>query len=180
MAATSKTDTAHLWHFPYGANCFNRLTIARTYCTMPAVEKNTGREISMTMLQTIEDSIIEIRGVPAILDSDVAALYEVETKHVNQAVSNNPDKFPLGYVLQLTDEEWGGLKSKFLTSIKGGKIKRPKAFTEQGLYMLATILKSPKATQTTLAIIETFTKMRRLGRSVRELGRVYTNFSSRC
>ena len=69
-------------------------------------------------------------------------------------------------------KRWDGLKSKFLTSIKGGKTKRPKAFTEQGLYMLATILKSPQATQTTLAIIETFTKMRRLGRSVRNLAAV--------
>ncbi len=123
----------------------------------------------MTTLQVIENSIIEIRGVPTILDGDVAALYEVETKHVNQAVRNNPDKFPPGYVLPLTNEEWDGLKSKFLTSIKGGKMKLPNAFTEQGLYMLATILKSPKATQTTLAIIETFTKIRQLGRSIKEL-----------
>jgi hypothetical protein len=151
----------------------------------------------MTMLQTIEDSIIEIRGVPAILDGDVAALYEVETKHVNQAVSNNPDKFPPGYVLPLTSEEWDNLKSKISTSslrskiltlngnktesnLKskiltlswGGSRKLPKAFTEPGLYMLATILKSPRAPQTTLAIIETFTKLRRLGRSVRELAGV--------
>jgi len=148
----------------------------------------------MTTLQVIENSIIEIQGVPTILDADVAALYEVETKRVNEAVRNNPDKFPPDYVLSLTNEEWDNLKSKistsslrskfstldgneneenlkskFLTSSWGGKRKLPNAFTEQGLYMLATILKSPKATQTTLAIIETFTKMRRLGRSVREL-----------
>jgi len=142
----------------------------------------------MTTLQTIEDRVIEIRDVPAILDSDVAALYEVETKRVNEAVRNNPDKFPPGYVLSLTSGEWAdlkskiltfdsvgeeeGLKSKISTSNRGGKQKLPKAFTEQGLYMLATILKSPQATQTTLAIIETFTKMRRLGRSVRELANV--------
>ena len=125
------------------------------------------------MLQIIGDSIIEIRGVPAILDSDVAALYEVETKRVNEAVQNNPDKFPHGYVLPLTSEEWDGLRSKISTLETNGRGKHtkyvPKAFTEQGLYMLATILKSPRATQTTLAIIETFTKMRRLGRSIREL-----------
>ena len=162
----------------------------------------------MTTLQVIENCIIEIQGVPAILDGDVAALYEVETKHVNQAVKNNPDKFPPGYVISLTNEEWDDLKSKFLTSSwKGENVEShclrskflilddgeeilrskfltldnggsgrgkhakypPKAFTEQGLYMLATILKSPQATQTTLAIIETFTKMRRLGRSIKEL-----------
>jgi len=139
----------------------------------------------MTTLQVIENSIVEIQGVPVILDSDVAALYEVETRYVNQAVKNNPDKFPPGYIISLEEEEWSNLRSKFSTldsdesdgnlrskiliSSWGGKRYAPKAFTEQGLYMLATILKSPKATQTTLAIIETFTKMRRLGRSVREL-----------
>ena len=68
------------------------------------------------MLQTIEDSIIEIRGIPAILDSDVAALYEVETRSINQAVKNNPDKFPSGYILSLTKEELANLKSKILIS----------------------------------------------------------------
>ena len=61
----------------------------------------------MTMLQTIENSIIEIRGVPTILDNHVATLYGIEAKHVNQAVGNNPEKFPRGYVLQLAD--WIGL-----------------------------------------------------------------------
>jgi len=122
-----------------------------------------------TMLQIIEDSIIEIRGVPAILDSVVAALYEVETRELAQAVKNNPDKFPAGYILELSKQE----KDKVIKIFDNPKVKfsptLPKAFTEQGLYMLATILKSSRATQTTLAIIETFTKMRRLGRSIREL-----------
>jgi len=61
--------------------------------------------MTMTMLQTIEDKIIDIRGIPAILDSDVAALYEVETMRVNEAVKNNPDKFPDGYILELSKEE---------------------------------------------------------------------------
>ena len=126
----------------------------------------------MTMLQTIEDSIIEIRGTPAILDSDVATLYEVETRELAQAVKNNPDKFPAGYILELSKQE----KNEVIKNFDNPKVKfsptLPKAFTEQGLYMLATILKSPQATQTTLAIIETFTKMRRLGRSVRELASV--------
>jgi len=148
----------------------------------------------MNIFQTIENSIIEIRDVPAILDGDIAALYGVETKHVNQAIRNNPDKFPPGYILSLNEDEWTNLRSKILTSslrskiltlngdAEGDNLKSkistsgwggtrylPKAFTEQGLYMLATILKSPQATQTTLAIIETFTKLRRLGRSFKEL-----------
>jgi len=103
----------------------------------------------MTMLQIIEDSIIEIRGVPAILDSDVAVLYEVETRELAQAVKNNPDKFPAEYILELSKQE----KDEVIKIFDNPKVKfspaLPKAFTEQGLYMLATILKSPRATQTT-------------------------------
>ena len=85
----------------------------------------------MSMLQIIEDTIIEIRGVPAILDSDVAALYGVETMRINEAVKNNPDKFPGGYVIELSKEE----KRKVIENFDNPKIKfspaLPKAFTEQ-------------------------------------------------
>ena len=118
---------------------------------------------------TVEDKIIEIRQQQVIIDSDVAELYGVETKRINEAVKNNPDKFPKDYLLELTQEEWGGLKSKFSTSSKGGKVKLPTAFTERGLYMLATILKSPKATETTLAIIDTFAKVREISRTIKTL-----------
>ena len=107
--------------------------------------------------------IIAIRDQKIIIDADVAELYGVETKHINQAVKNNPQKFPDGYVFALNQGEWEEVKSKFLTSpLGGGKVRRPNAFTEKGLYMLATILKSPKAVETTLAIIDTFTKVREL------------------
>jgi len=95
-----------------------------------------------------------------ILDSDVAELYGVETKRINEVVRNNPEKFPSGYVLILEKKEWDVLKSKISSSIKGGKVKLPKAFTEKGLYMLATILKSERATETTIAIVETFAKFK--------------------
>ncbi len=72
-------------------------------------------------------------------------------------------------MIELTQEEWEPLKSKFSTSIKGGKVKLPTAFTERGLYMLATILKSPRATETTLAIIDTFTKVREISRTIQQL-----------
>jgi len=101
-----------------------------------------------------------------LLDSSVAELYSVETREINQAVKNNPDKFPEGYVIDLLPEEWENLKSKIMTSSWGGKHKLPKAFTEKGLYMLATILKSTKATQTTLAIVEAFAKIRELSKSL--------------
>ena len=112
----------------------------------------------------VEDKIITLRGEEVIIDSDVAELYGVETKRINEAVSRNTEKFPDGYLIELTKEEWTKLKSQFATSITGGKIKLPTAFTEKGLYMLATILKSSKATETTLAIIETFTKVREVDR----------------
>ena len=124
---------------------------------------------NLIKLETAQDKIIDIRGEKVILDSDVAALYGVETKRINEAVKNNSDKFPEGYVLELDKNEWNGLKSKFSTSIKGGKVKLPTAFTEKGLYMLATIIKSPKAVQTTLDIIETYAKMRDLSRSMSKL-----------
>lgn len=120
-------------------------------------------------LVEIEQSIIEIRNKQVILDSDVAIHYGVQTKEINQAVKNNPDKFPSGYILNLEKYEWDSLKSNFLTSNKGGKVKTPKAFTEKGLYMLATILKSKQATQTTLEIIETFSKIRALNQNIEKI-----------
>ena len=120
-------------------------------------------------LNDVQDKIITIQNKNVLLDSDVAWLYGVETKRVNEAVSNNPDKFPQDYILSLDSEEWKNLKSKFSTSSWGGKNKLPNAFTEKGLYMLATILKSEKATDTTIAIVEAFAKMRELSNMVAEL-----------
>src|SRR3989304_1416184 len=123
-------------------------------------------------MENIQELIFEIRGVKVILDCDVAELYGVETKRINEAVKNNPDKFPDGYIIELTKNEWDSLKSKFSTSTKGGKVKLPSAFTEKGLYMLATILKSSTATRTTIAIIEAFSKIRELSRNIKELAAV--------
>lgn len=111
-----------------------------------------------------------IRGSQVILDADVAELYGVETKEVNQAVRNNPDKFPTGYVFEFDKKEVAYLRSKFLTTnISPMSRVLSKAFTEKGLYMLATILKSRQATQATIAIIETFASVRQLKRELRAL-----------
>jgi hypothetical protein len=137
------------------------------------------------MIQSIDDKqvqskIVQFRGQQVILDSDVAALYGVETRAINQAVKNNPEKFPPGYTIVLTGEEWTTLKSKILISklrpdeARGGKVKLPWVFTEKGLYMLATILRSPQAARTTLAIVETFAKIRELSRTVSELSSTKT------
>ena len=124
-------------------------------------------------IETVEKMIVTIRDRRVIIDRDVAALYGVETKRVNEAVRNNPEKFPDGYVFQLSRDESKSLRSKFSTlkiAERGQHSKYlPKAFTEKGLYMLATILKSPIATQTTLAIIETFTRFRDFTRTVSQI-----------
>ena len=122
--------------------------------------------------ENLQDRITEIRDQKVLLDADVAVIYGVETKRINEAVKNNPDKFPAGYTIELDKTEWDGLKSKFSTSTKGGKVKLPCAFPEKGLYMLATILKSPQAVQETLAIIETFSKIRGLSRNIKTLSNI--------
>jgi len=123
--------------------------------------------------EEVEKRILTIKGKQVILDKDVAELYGVETREVNQAVKNNPEKFPEGYILNFTQEEWNSLRSKFLIleNLRRGQHNKytPKAFTEKGLYMLATILKSPRATQTTIAIVETFTKIREFARTISQL-----------
>ena len=119
--------------------------------------------------EDVESKIHMIQDQYVILDSDIALLYNVETREINQAVKNNPDKFPDGFLIDISLEEWRILKSKFLTSRWGGKNKPPKAFTEKGLYMLATILKSSVATQTTITIINTFANMRELNRYIKQL-----------
>lgn len=117
-----------------------------------------------------EDKIIVIRGEQVLLDSDVGELYGVETKRINEAVKNNPDRFPSGYVIELNDEEKNELVENFdrFNKLKHSSAN-PKAFTEKGLYMLATILKSSAAVKTTLSIIETYAKIRHLSRSIQQL-----------
>ena len=121
----------------------------------------------------IEEKIITLRNEKVIIDRDVTEVYGVETRDINKSVKNNPDKLPEGYVFELDKQEVEGLRWKISTTKWSSKSRvLPKAFTEKGLYMLATILKSQKATQTTIAIIETFTKIRELSRTVSELAEV--------
>jgi hypothetical protein len=128
--------------------------------------------MEIVKLEKIEDKILLIRDEKVLLDSDVAEIYGVETKRINEAVKNNPDKFPEGYILDLSDEGWEDLRSKIPT-LKNGQGQhskyKPKAFTERGLYMLATILKGDLAVRTTLAIVDTFYKIRHLSRNLQEL-----------
>ena len=123
-------------------------------------------------LEKIKNLIVEIRDEKVILDSDIAELYDVETKRINEAVKNNPEKFPQGYILELKENELNILRTKISTTKLSKTRVLPKAFTEKGLYMLATILKSNIATQTTLAIIETFAKIRELSRNIKDLAEI--------
>lgn len=115
----------------------------------------------------VEARVIELRGKKVILDRDVAELYGVETKRVNEAVRNNPEKFPERYCFCLKVSEKQYVVENFdrMENLKKSTVE-PRAFTESGLYMLATILKSPRATQTTMAIIDSFTKLRELTRNI--------------
>ena len=118
----------------------------------------------------VKRRIVIVRDQTVILDADVADLYGVATRQVNEAVRNNPDKFPTDYRFELSESELLDLRSKFSTANVSPKSRvLPKAFTEKGLYMLATILKSKRATAATFAIIETFAKVRALKRELVEL-----------
>ena len=116
------------------------------------------------IIQIVQTKIYNIRDKKVMLDYDLAELYGVETKRINEAVKNNPEKFPEDFWFELSDEEEKLLRSKFSTlkpQGRGRHRKYPtKAFTEQGVYMLATILKSPTATKVTVAIMRAFVKLR--------------------
>ena len=122
------------------------------------------------LMEQVEDKIAVIRNVDVIADADVAALYGVETREINQAVRNNRDKFPTSYMFDLSNSELNDLRSKILTTNVSSKSRSTtKVFTERGLYMLATILKGETAKNMTFAIIETFAKVRELKRELLDL-----------
>jgi hypothetical protein len=125
--------------------------------------------VDVVKLEVVENKIVEIRGQKVLLDSDVAELYGVETRDINKAVKNNPDKFPGGYTFVINKSEFEDLRWKFSTTKFSKTRVLPKAFTEKGLYMLATILKSPRAVKTTIAIIETYSKIKKLSSNIKTL-----------
>ncbi len=125
--------------------------------------------MEIVKFETLEDKILDIRSKKVLIDKDLAELYGVETRDINRAVKNNPDKFPNGYLFELTEGEFETLRGKFSTT-KFSKIRTlPKAFTEKGLYMLATILKGENAIRATLMIIETFAKVKELSRNINSI-----------
>ena len=132
-----------------------------------AITKKNQKALLPISLEEVQDKIVLVRNQNVISDADIAKLYGVETKRINEAVRNNPDKFPEDYMFALTSEELQNLRTKISTTNISAKSRTmPKVFTEKGLYMLATILKSPTAVSVTFAIIETFAKTRYLKREL--------------
>lgn len=129
---------------------------------MNEIEKKEVALIPVTT-KDVEARMIVLRNQPVLLNSDVAVLYGVQTKEINQAVRNNPQKFPYGYIFELDKYEKDEVVKNFdrLNNLKFSTVN-PTAFTERGLYMLATILKSDRAVNTTLAIVDTFVQAREL------------------
>ncbi len=113
-------------------------------------------------LQVIQNKIYEVRGQKIMLDFDLAELYEVATKALNQAVKRNLQRFPIDFMFRLTKEEWETLRSQFVTAYSGKRnvSATPYAFTEQGLAMLSDILNSEKAINVNIAIMRAFVMIR--------------------
>ena len=112
--------------------------------------------------EIIQDKIHEVRGEKIMLDFDLATLYEVETKVFNQAVKRNLDLFPKDFMFTLTQKEFANLRSQFVTSSWGGRRTLPYAFTEHGVTMLASVLKSAKARKMNIAIVRAFISLKKL------------------
>lgn len=137
------------------------------------IAKEMNTELMPVTTKDVERRMIVLRNQPVLIDADVAELYGVQTKEVNQAVKNNPNKFPFGYLFELDKYEKAELVKNFdhLNKLKFSKVA-PTAFTERGLYMLATILKGKRAVETTLAIVDTFVQVRELARTMEALQNV--------
>jgi hypothetical protein len=113
-------------------------------------------------LERVERVILVLRGQRVILDKDLAILYGVRTRNLNKAVSRNVERFPDDFMLQLSQAELRDLKFHFGTSSWGGTRKRPRAFTEQGVAMLSSVLRSHRAVQVNIEIMRAFVRLREM------------------
>jgi hypothetical protein len=129
-----------------------------------------GVEVSIPQ-EVLARKILLIRGQKVMLDRDLAMLYGVETRDLNKAVSRNVDRFPRDFMFQLTQREFTKLMFQNGTSTWGGTRKLPRAFTEQGVAMLSSVLRSKRAVRVNIEIMRTFVKLRRLLASHAELAR---------
>jgi hypothetical protein len=127
-------------------------------------------------LQIIQDKIYEIRGQKVMLDFDLAEMYKVETKRLNESVRRNHTRFPKDFMFQLTDEEWTNLRTQFATSNRGGRRYLPYAFTEQGVAMLSGLLNSEVAISVNISIMRAFVAIRQYALGYAELNRKIDDF----
>ncbi|MBC8526346.1 MAG: ORF6N domain-containing protein [Candidatus Cloacimonetes bacterium] len=128
---------------------------------------------SIVPTESLMNKILLIRGRKVMLDSDLAELYNVETKVFNQAVKRNSDRFPSDFMFQLTKEEFDNLRSQIVTSSWGGRRYPPLVFTEQGIAMLSSVLHSERAIQVNITIMRAFVKLRKLLHTNEELNRKF-------
>ena len=119
--------------------------------------------------KVIESKICEFRRKKVMLDRDLAELYGVETKVLNQAVKRNGNRFPEDFMFRLTRKEFDNLRSQIVTSSWGGIRYPPRAFTEHGILMLSNVLKSEQAVRMSIQIIRVFNKMREMVQDYREI-----------
>ena len=136
------------------------------------VKKSIRGELIVSA-ETIENKIFFIKGKKVIIDRDLAKLYDVETKALNQAVKRNSERFPEDFMFQLSGQEFVNWKSQIVTSNseKMGLRKKPYVFTEHGILMLSSVLNSSKAVQVNIQIMRIFLKLRRMLASHVELKR---------
>jgi len=123
--------------------------------------------------KNIESKILLVRGQKVMLDTNLAELYGVETRALNQAVKRNGDRFPADFAFQLTAEEAANLKSQIVTSSWGGRRYLPFAFTEHGALMLGNVLKSDRAVEVSLMVVRTFVHLRELVSTHKELSQKF-------
>ncbi len=141
---------------------------------MPHTKKLTNYSLAVSV-QLIERRIYLIRGHKVLIDFDLADLYGVSTKQLNQQVSRNKKRFPEDFMFRLTKDEANALRSQFVTSNpgRGGRRYLPYAFTEQGVAMLSTVLNSEQAIEVNIAIMRAFVKLRQMLESNEELNRKF-------
>jgi hypothetical protein len=122
-------------------------------------------------IELVSEHIYLIRGQKVMLDSDLAALYGVPTKVLNQAVKRNRERFPEDFMFQLTKQETKTLGSQFVTSNRGGRRYQPYAFTQEGVAMLSSVLRSKQAIQVNIAIMRAFIRLRSILAAHKELAK---------
>ena len=122
-------------------------------------------------LEAVTQRIVVLREQKVLIDADLAALYGVETRRLNEQVRRNRGRFPEDFIFELTPEEFANLKSQFATSSWGGRRKLPLAFTEHGAIMAATVLNTPRAVEVSVYVVRAFVKLRELVGSHLELAR---------